>query len=131
MGTLSRAIIFGTLAGSSVFLGVVVTYPVLEEYGLPYLRQGGGGLNFLWLGVLPCLISAAVAARISRTGAARSFGGVILGLAGGALVSWGMFGVLAGMQGMNPLIFSGPLCAAVIAAAICAGQRNSAPLHPE
>ena len=125
MGTLFRASILGAIAGIVAFIGVFVANAVLGAYDFAFLRNGGGGFNLLWLGALPCLVAAVVAAAISRTGLAPMLGATIFGAAGGTLSAWAAFNLLAGMQGLNPLIFSGPFCAAIIAAGVCmrSGKR--------
>jgi hypothetical protein len=122
MGTLVRASFFGAIAGIVAFIGIAAANALLSIYGLAFLRDGGGGFNLLWLGALPCLIAAFVAAKISGVGIVGLLGAVLLGVAGGLLTTWVVFGFLAGMQGLNPLIFSGPFCAAIIAAFV--GMRR-------
>ncbi len=102
----------GTVAGIAAFVGVFVANLALDTYGLAFLRNGGGGFNLVWLGVLPCLVAAVVASRCSGPAFISRLQGVAVGTGGGVLAHWAVFPLLAGMQGLNPLIFAGPFCAA-------------------
>ena len=124
MGILIRASVFGTAVGIAAFVVLVLVNLILGEWKLSFLRNGGGGDNLLWLGGLPCLVAAAATARKLRAGIGALLLAAILGTGGGTLATWITFHQLAGMQGLNPLIFSGPFCAAIIAAVLCHRNRN-------
>ena len=118
MGSMIRATATGALVGIGDFIGVVAANALLAMVDLAVLRNGGGGFNLIWLGLLPCFIAAAVAARIMRARPVRFVLAALAGAGGGLLATSIAFHFLAGMQGLNPLIFAGPFCAAVIATVI-------------
>lgn len=124
MGISVLATFCGTVAGIAAFIGVFVVDIALAYLGLVFLRNGGGGFNFVWLGVLPCLVAAVVASLCSGPAFMSRLPVVAVGTGGGVLATWAVFSLLAGMQGLNPLIFAGPFCAATVAASLSTWVRS-------
>jgi hypothetical protein len=113
-----RALLFGTFLGALSLIGLALVIVVLQEYQPAFIPTGGSRTSLIVLSVAPCLVAATVAIRITRSAthsATRSLVGLAAGAATGAVVSIVTFQLLAGIQGPNPLLFAGVLCAAVVA----------------